>query len=256
MHVEYAAHVGHGLAHTPEGAKLGLALAGVLIAVAVVAATTTATGGAAAIALIAAASKGAGYGLKIGDIADNYAKKAIVERIATGFEPVRLGPVRRAAARAFTDTNVGSGHGDEGKPVVEGSEIVMLGRERKPMARREDRAQCRAEIAEGLKTLLVGGKPSLKGQEWSETDSKALQTVKLLQKLFGLVGAKPVKIVATVAKETLERTDHPKLAAGVSAAETLSSPPKSALDLAKKSKSLTKDVNKMVREVKKPPPGT
>jgi uncharacterized Zn-binding protein involved in type VI secretion len=165
MYIEYAAHVDHGVYHTSDTAKITLGLLAAGIAVFIVA-----TGGAGAVAVIGAAGTAGSLGMDLGKIIDGYSPKNIEEHIASGLDSVRLGGQRKPAARAFTDSKLTDHGGDN---VEEGSENVMLGVQRTPMARRQDRTSCGGTIAEGVKSILVGGNPSKQGRPIEEKEGDA-----------------------------------------------------------------------------------
>lgn len=191
MHVEFAAHVDHGVAHTSETAKIALGLGCAVVAVAIVL-----SGGTAAVALVGAAQAGTmvgaagaasvagGIGMDVGGIIDKYLPKAIVERIKTGMTTVLLGPDKKEAARAHSSTKL-TGH----TYVFEGSITTFLGKEFAPMSRRQDRTECGGEITEHIKTIIVGGDPSRLGKDIKETESGMVTFMKYGFAALGVVNA-------------------------------------------------------------------
>ena len=159
-HIHYAAHVDHPIAHRSEIGRLTLGLGAVAIAAVII----VGTGGGAAILTFAAAStiSGAyGVGNTLGTIVDTYIAPPSNECfIKTGLDSVRLGPAVKPAARSdHDDTKTRGWHEDK---MAEGSKIVMLGPETRPMSRVGDRADsgCGGKISDGLRSLVVGGVPS------------------------------------------------------------------------------------------------
>lgn len=195
LHIQYAAHVDHGIAHTSEFAQISLGLAAAVVATIVV----VATGGTALIAFSAAgaiAAAGAAgtvatagsLGIAAGSIIDNFViDKAAECWINTGHPTLLLGPESKPAGRADHADAVTRGR-HTNKKLLEGSELVTVGPEIKPMSRRGDRSGegCGGVICEGLSSLLVGGTPSSQGTKVSEESSTALWAISLT---FDLVGA-------------------------------------------------------------------
>lgn len=203
MYIEYAAHVDHGIAHSSDLGRIGLTLLGAVIGIAIVGS------GVGALAIIGAASTGASIGMNFGDILDNFMPQSIQGKIITGHDPVVLGKAQKPAARAHEDTQVDCHSGNH---VVEGSLIVMLGKQRAPMSRRQDRTQCSGFIAEKIDSILIGGDPSHKGEDWDEEDSNIVQGLNLAITLSGIfTSAAKGAIVDTtvqVAGLALDETDH------------------------------------------------
>ncbi len=161
--IEWAAHVEHHVTHDSRVGQIGLGIAGVIIATtaAVMAAPATITAAVVLTAVGAVGSYGS-LGMDIGKIVDGFIGTVEAGKLVTGLPTVKLGPDRRDAARAFTDSKTDC-HEME---VAQGSKIVMMGPERRPMSRRGDKLRCaNGLIAEGLKTLFVGGEASETGQQ-------------------------------------------------------------------------------------------
>jgi len=192
MHLELAAHVDHGVAHTSEVAKISLGIGAAVIAVAIVA-----SGGAVAVALVGASQAGTvlgavgaaslagSLGMDVGGLIGKYfLDKPIVEHIKKGIDSVLLGPNKKEAARAHATTTLTS-H----TYVVEGSLVTMLGKEYAPMSRRQDRTECGGEIAQGIDTIFVGGTPSKHGQGIPETESGWASFLRNTLSVMGVVSA-------------------------------------------------------------------
>lgn len=186
-HIHYAAHVDHPIAHTSEIGRLTLGLGAVAIAAIVI----VGTGGGAAILTFAAAStiSGAyGVGNTLGTLVDTYVAPASAECfIQSGIDSVRLGTATRPAARSdHDDTKTRGRHTN--KKMAEGSRIVMLGPETRPMSRVGDRTECGGKISDGLRSLVVGGVPSKDGVAIEEQSSTSLWAITLAFDLVGAVG--------------------------------------------------------------------
>ncbi len=173
MYIEYAAHVDHGIGHTASAAQISLGITFAAVAV------VFCSSGAGTMACIGGAATAGGVGMDIGKIVDNFSAPSIDEKLKSGIDSVFLGRAIKNAARAHDDSR-GDTHD---KRVAEGSILVMLGKEIRPMSRRQDRLLCGGQIAEGNETILVGGEPSQKGQEISEEDSMA---VRIMSAVFGI----------------------------------------------------------------------
>lgn len=185
-HIHYAAHVDHPIAHSSEIGRLTLGLGAVAIAAIVI----VGTGGGAAILTFAAAStiSGAyGVGNTLGTLVDTYIAPPSNECfIQSGIDSVRLGTGTKPAARSdHDDTKTRGWHT---KKMAEGSKIVMLGPETRPMSRVGDRSECGGKISDGLRSLVVGGVPSKDGVDIDEQTSTSLWAITLAFDLVGAVG--------------------------------------------------------------------
>lgn len=194
MDLEYAAHVDHPVTHSSNIGRLTLGIGAAVIATIVVVysgGTALLAFGAAAEAAGTVATAGS-VGMLAGSGVDAVLPASNECFIATGFPTVLLGPNIKEAARA--DSPETKTRGWHEIKVAEGSETVMLGAEFKPMSRRADRIDsgCGGTIADGIHSILVGGKPSRQGVAISEEDSTA---VKVLSTIFDLVGG-----VSSIAK--------------------------------------------------------
>lgn len=171
-YAEYAAHVDHPITHTSKAMRIGLGLTGAVVAVAFCAT------GVGAVAVATTAIVAANRGWFLGEILDNYVLPPSVQGyILKGFPTVLLGQGIKPAARAHPETLVGC-HG--GEWVNEGSKLVMLGADFSPMSRRQDRTSCKGSIADGEKSIIVGGAPSRLGEHWNEKDGMFVKAVNLL----------------------------------------------------------------------------
>lgn len=184
--IHFAAHVDHPIAHTSNIAGISLGIGAAVLAAAII----VGTGGTAAILTFAAAGTVAASGsagIFAGGMIDYFAPSVNECFVKTGIPTVLLGPQVKKAARADHDDSKTRGWHDDIK-MAEGSKIVMLGPETKPMSRVGDRADsgCGGKISDGLRSLLVGGEPSRQGQRISEENSPALNALALV---FDLVGA-------------------------------------------------------------------
>jgi uncharacterized Zn-binding protein involved in type VI secretion len=177
MHLEYAAHVTHPVSHTADAATIGLGLLGA----AIVAVVVIYSGGT-ALTVLSAASAAGGLGMDAGKVIDRFSAPSTAGHVTSGVSNVFLGPSVKPAARAnMADTKVDC-HDEQ---VAEGSKIVMIGQETKPMSRRGDRTKCGGLIADGVRSIFVGGDPSQLGQPIDEEDSRAAS---LLGSVFDLTG--------------------------------------------------------------------
>ncbi len=203
--MEYPARVGHAVTHSSTSGTLALAAGGLIIGVIIVLATAPETVTVAAVATAATAateateavvateaaastvaatgaaiSTVASYGkagMTVGKWIDTFLAPSVSGHIIHGLDTVLLGPSVLPAARAepsdtFADC-AGAGKG------FEGSATVFLGRENKPMSRREDRLHCAGVISEGEPSIIVGGAPSHEGESIEEADSDAVKDVGL-----------------------------------------------------------------------------
>lgn len=185
-HIHFAAHVDHPIAHTSNIGRISLGLGAAALAAIVI----VSTGGGAAILAFAAAgtiASAGSLGITAGSLIDSFIAPPVNECfVKSGLDSVRLGPAARPAARAdHDDTKTRGWHTDK---LAEGSRIVLLGPETRPMSRVADRADsgCGGKISDGLRSLLVGGEPSRHGQAIEEQQSTALWAIALA---FDLVGA-------------------------------------------------------------------
>lgn len=235
--IDLAAHVDHQVTHASSTARivLGITFAalGVGIAVAIIA------GGAAPAAVVGAGVWGAsainvsipvivsggsygGLGMDIGKEIDKYLAPSPAGKLVSGYPTVLLGPDLKQAARADAADTVAS---CEPIQVAEGSKIVMLGPESKPMSRRQDRLKCGGVISQGIRTILVGGDPSLKGQPIAEKDRLAVKALTLLFDLTGVLKSGAKKTLADTARAVAKAgaaaataTDHKEAAAALKTA--------------------------------------
>jgi hypothetical protein len=178
-YMNYAAHVDHGVSHTDVAIPLGLSIVGAVA----VAAFVVYTGGTGLAVLSLAGSLGgtAGHvGLLVGGRVAQREKAGV---IVTGFDPVRLGPGLKPAARAHPDTRTDCGH-----EIVEGSLEVVLGPEFAPMSRLEDKEGDGGIICEGMSqgdVLVVGGPGSKQGVTYDENPT-SLKIASLIYTAMGL----------------------------------------------------------------------
>lgn len=183
--IHFAAHVDHPIAHSSNIGRISLGIGAAVLAAAII----IGTGGTAAILTFAAAGTVAAsgsLGIFAGGAIDYFAPDVNECFVKTGLPTVLLGPQVKHAARAdHEDTKTRGWHDD--KKLLEGSKIVMLGPETRPMSRVGDRSGdgCGGKIADGLRSLLVGGEPSQHGQRISEANSPALNALSMV---FDLVG--------------------------------------------------------------------
>ncbi len=204
------------------GVVIVIAFAPEAVTVAVVA--TAAEGAAATEAVSAlaatatAVSEVATYGkvgLTIGKWIDTFQAKSVAGHLIHGYPDVLLGPSVKAAARAdLTDTIAdcdGSGLG------FEGSSTVFIGKEHRPMSRRQDRLRCNGIISEGESSIIVGGAPSAEGKTVEEEDrwgvkmaSLGLDTAGLADPFFGK-GKSAWQAALGSAQVLAEATGHDQL---------------------------------------------
>jgi hypothetical protein len=167
LYLQYAAHVGHAVTHSSTTGKLTLAVGGIVIgvAIAIFAAPEAVT---MAVVLEGASTVGTygSAGKIVGGLIDTFVAPSKAGEIISGLDTVLLGPGIRPAARVHEDTHASC----DGAIPAEGSKIVMLGPERRPMSRRGDRLECKGIISEGIDSIIVGGIPSKKGVEIEERD--------------------------------------------------------------------------------------
>ncbi len=162
MHVEKAAHVDHEVTHASSVGTIGLGLAGVVVAAAIVLSAPVSMTIAGAVAVAGTVGQWGAVGMDLGKIVDGFLPVAAAGKIERGLSTVRLGPDQKHAARAFTDSITDCCN----KEVAQGSLLVMLGPERRPMSRRGDQLRCSSGcISEGMDSLMVGGAPSALGQQ-------------------------------------------------------------------------------------------
>lgn len=230
--IELAAHVDHKVTHASSTAKVALGITGAMIGIGI---STMVTGGG-TIAVIAAAGAYGGAGLDLGKMVDKFLAPSPAGKLVSGFPTVLLGPDTKQAARADAEDT----KADCDKTLVaEGSKIVMLGEEAKPMSRRQDRLKCGGMISEGIRTIFVGGEASMKGEPINEEDRLA---VKALSAAFGIAGAiksfgkrtvaDSLRGAAKLGATGLEATGH-KDAANALKATTMTKPkfaPKDLID--------------------------
>ena len=165
------ARVGHGVAHSASGAARAAAMGGIIVGGAIVAYAgpeIAAAGGIMQGAAVATAAAGtAGYvgiaAVFAGKAIDKLLAPSIKGHLVSGFPTVHLGSGKKDAARAAEDTKADCDGEAEG---FEGSSTVFLGG--KPMSRVGDRLKCAGKIAEGEKSIGVGGAPSQEGKEIEE----------------------------------------------------------------------------------------
>lgn len=180
MHLEYAAHVTHPVSHTADAATIGLGLIGATIAAIVV----ISSGGTAlpVLSAVGTVATAGGLGMDVGKVIDRFSAPSIEGHVTSGVSNVFLGPSVKPAARAnMADTKVDC-HDEQ---VAEGSKIVMIGQATKPMSRRGDRTKCGGLIADGVRSIFVGGDPSQLGTPIDEEDSRAAS---LLGSVFDVTG--------------------------------------------------------------------
>lgn len=168
MHIEYAAHRDHPITHSSTTLTIGLSLAGAAIATIFV---ITVTGGTAMVVLGMMAAGGS-VGLNAGRLGDTLLPVTTRGAITSGAPDVFLGPVSKPAARADADDTKVNCCGDN--KVAEGSKIVVIGPDSKPMSRRGDRTKCGGNIAGGIGSIMVGGEASQQGVSITEQDSLAV----------------------------------------------------------------------------------
>src|SRR5690349_14979293 len=128
MYMELAAHVDHAVNHAPSKGRIALGVTGAIIA------GLLTDGG--AWAVIGAAGAGGGMGMDGGKIIDKLSAPSAAGKILTGNPTVLLGPDGKHAARANAPDTIVGCHNQQ---VAEGSKIVMIGREFRPMSRRNDK---------------------------------------------------------------------------------------------------------------------
>lgn len=209
MYTEFAAHVGHGVSHSSTAGRLIMGAGAAAAFVGLAAACSTGVG---TVACIGGAATAGGLGMDAGEVIDKMMAPSITERLKTGIDSVFLSPALKNAARAFEDTITDG----DGEKVGEGSELVMLGKELRPMSRRADRVLCGGTIVEGCMTIVVGGNPSMMGKKIDEKDTFA---VKLMSAAFSLgqmgKSAAEKQVLSTVSNAigtTLEMADQKDLA--------------------------------------------
>jgi hypothetical protein len=202
--IHFAAHVDHPIAHTSNIARLSLGIGAAVLAAVII----VGTGGTAAILTFAAVGTVAASGsagIFAGGAIDYFAPTENRCQIKSGIPSVLLGPRVKQAARADHDDSKVKGDHD-GKKLAEGSKIVMLGRETKPMCRVGDRAEddCGGKIADGLRSLLVGGVPSRHGQRISEGNSPALNALTMVFDIAGGVSGIAKGGAANIARGSVD----------------------------------------------------
>ena len=147
-----AARVDDQVSHSDAfpGLITGL-LVGALIGVAIVA-----TGGGAIVVLAAAATvaTSASLGATAGELLGGLATEP-AGPIRTGIDTVWIGPERRAAATVYS--YVDCEQHDSGVQVAEGSATVWIGPSGWYAARVDDKGTCGFTIAEGCKSVIIGG---------------------------------------------------------------------------------------------------
>lgn len=233
QHLHYAAHVDHPISHTASIGRLSAGLTVAAIAAVVVATTTTGGVWVVAFAAVGAGSNGYELGKMLGGLYDEYVAPPVDTCfIRTGIESVRLGPSAKQAARAGHEDSVTRGDHTDMK-MAEGSRIVMLGPEARPMTRVGDRADvsCGGTVSDGLRSLIVGGAPSREGETIEESDSTALWMADLAASIAGAVSTAGGGTKADLARAALQTagalTDNPAVKALQPLAMTK---PKNALD--------------------------
>jgi hypothetical protein len=186
MQIEYAAHVGHRVTHDSNVGQIGLGIAGIVVATVAAVASAPATITAVVIyTAVGAIGTYGSLGMDLGKLVDNFRGRVDAGPILTGLTTVKLGPDRRDAARAFTDTTTEC----HTREVAQGSLVVMLGPERRPMSRRGDRLRCAdGRIAEGLTSLFVGGASSEVGQQVKDGFVSGMSTTLAWMSIFGALG--------------------------------------------------------------------
>jgi hypothetical protein len=185
--LQYASHVDSPISHSSNIAQLTLGIGAIVVATIVV----VYSGGTALLAFgpaveaVATIGTAGSVGLTAGKIGDSVLPSSAECFIKTGIPTVMLGPKTKHAARADADDTKTRGWHE--KKVAEGSKIVMLGPETRPMSRRGDRIEdgCGGTLLDGEHTILVGGEPSKKGTAISEADSGAVRAVTLFCDFLG-----------------------------------------------------------------------
>lgn len=174
-YAEFAARVGSHINHKSEAGRIGLGLAGIVIGVVLVTGSV-ATGGALVVVVVGSAATYGSIGMDIGKIVDNMAPPVVTADhfIGTGVDSVRLGKGIWPAARADSDDTKDA---KDGEKMFEGSLIVLIGEDFKPLVRRQDKVLCGGSVVEGIDTIIVGGQPSQKGVPLDAKDSAFLKVL-------------------------------------------------------------------------------
>lgn len=187
-HIHYPAHVDHPISHTASIGRLSIGI----VAAAAAAVAIVYTGGGAAILAFGAlgsVSTVGSAGMTLGKFYDQYVAPPVDTCfVKSGLDSVRLGPEVKAAARADHDDSLVRG-AHEGEKFAEGSRIVMLGPEIRPMSRVGDRTDCAGVISDGIRSIVVGGAPSREGEPIDEKDSLAVRALTAVFTAAGIVSS-------------------------------------------------------------------
>src|SRR4051812_9207129 len=130
FYIDYAARVGNHINHRSESGRIGLAVIGIVVGVAIV----LGSGGTLTVLVVAgAAATGGSVGMTTGGVVDEYMLPADVNPahfIGTGVDSLRLGIGIWPAARAQSEDTKDA---MDGMTMEEGSKTVVVGPDFKPL---------------------------------------------------------------------------------------------------------------------------